>query len=405
MINVVVFNGGRGAANLIPELINHYKDYKVQSIVNAYDDGKSTGQIREFFEMLGPSDIRKVQQLMLSKNLSDYESINKIFDLRFPVHYSNASIIKILRNESTKRGANFFGNFFNDKELLKKLRHLLKLFLINYDLIKKVSPSKKLSFKDCSLMNCLYAAAYISNNRNIDHAAKEFEKIFNLSGSVLPSSLENKKLVGLRSDGTILFSEAQIVELRSNVSIERVFLLDSYPSKNGFKQATIKQKKDFLESHHSYVEATPRVLRAIKDADIIIYSAGTQHSSLYPTYFSNGVATSIVENKRALKVFIANIGADYETPFYKAHDYILGALKYLNLGASFNFEAKDYFDIALINNSKKRDKSYVKIDSKRLQTIPVKTVIKKFELNYSGKHDGSKIAKFIHDTFTQSHGK
>ena len=123
MINVVIFNGGRGAANLIPELINNYPDYKVQSIVNAYDDGKSTGQIREFFEMLGPSDIRKVQQLMLAKNLPDYESIYKIFDLRFPAHSSNASIIKMLRNESTKRGANFFGNFFNDKELLKKLRN------------------------------------------------------------------------------------------------------------------------------------------------------------------------------------------------------------------------------------------------------------------------------------------
>ena len=64
MINVVCFNGGRGAAAIIPSLLE-VPNIKLTSIVNAYDDGKSTGAIRKFFGMLGPSDIRKVQELML----------------------------------------------------------------------------------------------------------------------------------------------------------------------------------------------------------------------------------------------------------------------------------------------------------------------------------------------------
>ena len=60
MINVVVINGGRGASVLIPELLK-VPGVNLSSIVNAYDDGKSTGEIRKFFDMLGPSDIRKVQ--------------------------------------------------------------------------------------------------------------------------------------------------------------------------------------------------------------------------------------------------------------------------------------------------------------------------------------------------------
>lgn len=399
MINVVIFNGGRGAANLIPELINNYTDWKVQSIVNAYDDGKSTGNIRKFFEMLGPSDIRKVQQLMVLKSHPDYKSIIAVFDMRFSKKSSNKKILEELRLEASKKGSIFFGNKFLDKNLVNKLRVLLKAFLHNYDLIKSLTSKKDLSFKDCSLMNCLYAAAYIENNRNIDNAAREFEKLFNLSGSVLPSSLENKKLVGIRSDGTILFSEAEIVELRSNVQIDRVFLVDSYPEKNGFLGANLKQKKEFLVNHHSYVEATPRVIRAIKDADIIIYSAGTQHSSLYPTYFSKGVANTIAENEGAFKVFISNIGADYETPFYKAHDYINGAIRYLNLGSSMKYSAKDFFDVALINDSKKRDKNYVKINLKELRKIPIKKILKKFEYENSGKHNGALIAEIIHDCF------
>ena len=78
MLNVVVLNGGRGAATLIPVLIEH-PEISVTSIVNAYDDGKSTGEIRKFFNMLGPSDIRKVQELMLPKNDPDYDTNIKIF--------------------------------------------------------------------------------------------------------------------------------------------------------------------------------------------------------------------------------------------------------------------------------------------------------------------------------------
>ena len=56
MINVVIINGGRGASSIIPEILNN-PQFKLTSIVNAYDDGKSTGRIRNFFNMLGPSDI------------------------------------------------------------------------------------------------------------------------------------------------------------------------------------------------------------------------------------------------------------------------------------------------------------------------------------------------------------
>ena len=61
MLNVIVLNGGRGAASLIPSLLNR-ADFQVTSIVNAYDDGKSTGEIRHFSERplphSGPSGLQ-----------------------------------------------------------------------------------------------------------------------------------------------------------------------------------------------------------------------------------------------------------------------------------------------------------------------------------------------------------
>ena len=42
MLNVVILNGGRGASTIIPSLLERQRLH-VTSVVNAYDDGKSTG--------------------------------------------------------------------------------------------------------------------------------------------------------------------------------------------------------------------------------------------------------------------------------------------------------------------------------------------------------------------------
>ena len=76
-------------------------------------------------------------------------------------------------------------------------------------------------------MNCIYAGAFLKFNRNIEQATIYIDKLFKLQGTVLPTSIENKKLVALRENGQMLYSEAEIVELRSNVRIENIFLLDN----------------------------------------------------------------------------------------------------------------------------------------------------------------------------------
>lgn len=406
MINIVIFNGGRGASTIIPALLG-VDDIRLSSVVNAYDDGKSTGEIRNFFEMLGPSDIRKVQQLLLPNDHVDFESVNYLYDLRFSKEKSEKEIFQDIKIESKKKSNIFFDAKFSNTKTTERLKFFLDIFIKNYILISAAIPSKSLKLRDCSLMNCLYAGAFLHFSRNIEHATIEFEKLFNLAGSVFPTSIENKKLVGLRTNGDVLFSEAEIVELRSNVAIERVYLLDSYPPKGSFENISFKDKKYFFESNHSYVEASPKAQRAIKDADIIIYSAGTQHSSLYPTYISNGIAQCIADNRRAFKVFVTNIGADYETPFYKAHDYINGALKYLNLSNHYDADYKDYFSLMLVNDSGKSSltNNYVSIHKPSLNRIPIKKIIANFELNNTGKHDGKLISKIIMDEFSNHLGK
>lgn len=395
MLNVVILNGGRGAATIIPSLLKH-QGLNITSVVNAYDDGKSTGEIRRFFGMLGPSDIRKVQELMLPENDPDYQVYGNLFRYRYPIASDREKIIKELQFFVQGTTPALADMQFQNKKVRNALQHFLREFLNGLSVVEKAS-GKLFNFTDCSMMNCIYAGAFLTFNRNIDTATRYIDRLFKLKGTVLPTSIEDKKLVALRENGEMLYSEAEIVELRSNVRIERIYLLDSILDPGHFQALSIEEKRYYLEKNHCFVEVSESVKHALQHADIIIYSSGTQHSSLYPTYISTGLAESIADNKAAFKVFITNIGADYETPNYKASEYILGAYRYLSFGDKRQYKMSDLFNVVFINQSHlKADETYVEFDEAAFKEIPVSLVVDAFESSTQpGKHDGDKIVRSI----------
>ena len=403
MLNVVILNGGRGASTIIPSLLERQRLH-VTSVVNAYDDGKSTGVIRRFFGMLGPSDIRKVQELMLPKDDPDHENYVTLFQYRFPLDCNRKDVLEQLKLFSDSESMELVGIHLNNIRVREKLKFFLAEFLAGLNTIEKAR-QEPFDFADCSIMNCLYAGAFLASNRNIEQATMNIDRLFQLRGTVLPTSIEDKKLVAQRENGEILYSEAEIVELRSNVRVERIYLLDQSLDKATFEILDNDEKRSYLERHHCYVGVSPGVRRALQQADIIIYSAGTQHSSLYPTYMSAGLAESISDNHSALKVFITNIGADYETPSYKASDYILGAHRYLNLSDERNYSMEELFDVIFINQSHfKDDETYVEYDEGGFHDIYIQRLIDVFESEDNpGKHNGTKVVKTILDLYEDKH--
>lgn len=399
MLNVVILNGGRGAAAIIPELLDR-QGLHVTSVVNAYDDGKSTGAIRRFFGMLGPSDIRKVQELMLPEDDSDYRANLRIFQYRFPAGSERNEVMNHLKAFADGNSDELIGARFESVKVSTALRQFVQEFLRALCAIEQVS-GEQFSFADCSIMNCIYAGAFLVFNRNIEQTTLFIDRLFKLRGTVLPTSIEDKKLVALRENGEMLYSEAEIVELRSNVRIDRVFLLERPPEKKRFDALSLAEKRYYLERHHCYVAVSPGVQLSLQQADIIIYSAGTQHSSLYPTYLSTGLAQAIADNKTAFKAFVTNIGADYETPMYSASDYIRGAHRYLNLADARKYSMAELFDAILINQSRlKADETYVDFDESGFNGINVRRVVDSFESSTSpGKHDGKKVVQTIVDLY------
>ena len=395
MLNIAVINGGRGASGLITNLLN--KPYvNLTSIVNAYDDGKSTGEIRRVFGMLGPSDIRKVQQLMLPKDDPNNITYQRLFNHRFPKGVKRDFVLEEINQYLNNENSLLVGETIESKYVDTYLKKFLNNFIGCLNSIEKLKKTK-FNFSDCSIMNCVYAGGFLHFNRNIADSTLFFGKLFNLRGNVIATSIENKRLVALRENGEMLYSEAEIVELRSNVRIERIFLLEEPLPKESFEKLSHNEKRYYLKQHNCHVPISQSVILTLKQADIIIYSAGTQHSSLYPSYISTGLSETIANNKKATKVFVTNIGADYETPQYKASDYFLGAFKYLNLTDSRNYRMEELFDYILINKGEDLDSSsYVVFDEESFKNIHVKKIIKDFESKDSpGKHDGDLLTEEI----------
>lgn len=402
MLNVVILNGGRGAAAVIPALLAR-QGLHVTSVVNAYDDGKSTGEIRRFFGMLGPSDIRKVQELMLPKDDPDHHANQHLFQYRFPLDCDRVEVLSHLRRFADGDQADLVSASVTSAKVRSALQSFVREFLAGLNAIEQVT-GERFNFADCSIMNCLYAGAFLVFNRNIEQATLFIDRLFKLRGTVLPTSIEDKKLVALRENGKMLYSEAEIVELRSNVRVERIYLLDKLLDKSRFETLSTENKRYFLDRHHCYVGVSPSVRLALQQADIIIYSAGTQHSSLYPTYMSAGLAQAIADNNVAYKAFVTNIGADYETPNYKASNYIRGAHRYLNLSDERSYAMDELFDVVLVNQSRlKADETYVEYDEAGFADIGVPRVVDAFESPVSpGKHDGAKLVQTILDLYEAS---
>lgn len=402
MLNLVVINGGRGAATLIPALLAD-QAIQVTSIVNAYDDGKSTGEIRRFFGMLGPSDLRKVQELMLPSEEPDFAANQALFRHRYPLDCDREMVLRELRDFAEGRRADLVGQTISAPDVHKALQVFVGQFVGGLATIEKIAP-RPFSFADCAIMNCIYAGAFLHFRRNIESATRSISRLFKLRGTVLPNSIEAKHLVALREDGQMLYSEAEIVELRSNARIERIYLLDNPLDRERFERLTTAEKRAYLEQHHCFVGTTDGVRGALQQADVVVYSAGTQHSSLYPTYLTVGLAQAIADNRAALKVFVTNIGADYETPSYRASDYILGAHRYLNLADERSYSMAELFDLVLISTGRRKaDETYVDFDEASFAQVPVDLVLDDFEsAKAPGRHDGDKLVAMVLERFQQA---
>jgi len=88
-MKVTLFCGGRGNTNLIKSLAN-CPFIELTLVVNAYDDGLSTGEIRRLVPgMLGPSDFRKNLSNLLLPASEGHINFSKLLEYRINLTHSS----------------------------------------------------------------------------------------------------------------------------------------------------------------------------------------------------------------------------------------------------------------------------------------------------------------------------
>ena len=346
MTNVLIFSGGRGSISLIASLKKIKKIKSISSIVNTYDDGKSSGVLRKEFNMPGPSDIRKIQQIHLNNKIRNYQLYKKIFDKRITLKFN--TFISKLDVYLKKNANNLFGIQIKNKRLNQNIKKYLKI------IHKKIS-KKRINTNDLSLINIIYAGAYFYHKKDINKSIKRLSNLFEIKEKIYSCGDKNLFLSGINNSNKVFKSEAEIVEQRSNVNMKEIFLTKKQLNLNNLSnKKKISQIK--LNSTNDIISMEAKQL--IQKSDIIIYSPGTPFSSLYPSYFCKGIGKEISKNKLAKKILITNIGSDYETPHFYAKDYVENTLKYLSF-YNTNINDKDLITHILVNLPKTKTKSHV----------------------------------------------
>ncbi len=398
-IKVVLFCGGRGGKNIIHDLIKH-KIFDLNIIVNAYDDGLSTGYLRKLIPgFLGPSDVRKNMARLIDVSNECKRILKELIEFRFPKVSDDLENLNDLKNIiKNKELKNDTLNIFIKKVSLIDLEYIREYlnYFVNYITKNKI----KFQFSDCSLGNILLSGCFLKE-KNFNKMTHEFSKFLGINGQLINiTSGENLTLCAVKKDNEFLPSEASIVEKKANVELEDFFLLNKYLTEKEIKtlnKLDLKKKIRVLRDMETIPEVGNEAYKAIQEADIIIYCPGTQYSSLFPSYITKGVAEALVSNQNGKKIFISNIGEDNEIPKATADDLIEKAAYYLNRRGECNYKTEELIDYFLINKKKSRvvnksSSKYIEFkNNKQYKNI----IYQDFEEDDSGKHSGGKISEKI----------
>ncbi len=160
--------------------------------------------------------------------------------------------------------------------------------------------------KGHNFANLLIAALELSTN-DYEKTRQELKRILNVSHEILPVTLDKAHLYAVLENGKIISGE-------TNIDI---------PKHNG----NLKIKKVFLKPK---AKTYPKVIEAIKKADLIIIGPGDLYSTLAQILLTQGISETIQKSK-AKKVYLCNLMTKHgETNNFTVSDFTRKIEEYIS---------------------------------------------------------------------------
>jgi uncharacterized cofD-like protein len=318
---IVAIGGGTGLSTMLKGIKKITNN--ITAVVTVGDDGGSSGKLREELGVLPPGDIRSCVAALAD----DEDLVAKLFQYRF--------------KDCDGLSGHSFGNLF-----------LTAMCAITGDMFR---------------------------------AVKESSKVLSIRGRVLPSTLDDMRLVAEMEDGEIIKGESNIPE--SGKKIKRLF------------------------SEPSDCRALEDVIWAINDADLIILGPGSLYTSVIPNLLINDISKA-VNHAKAKKIYVCNIMTQPgETDGFKVSDHLktlINHAKYDNIVDAVL--VNDDLPAELLAPYKDAGSEPVEVDKEEIAKMGIEVVQKnliedkRYEDGHSSfvRHSPSRLARVIYYWYKKS---
>lgn len=401
LVRVVLFTGGRGSSVLSKELIGNHR-VALTLAINGYDDGLSTGEVRRFLgDCLGPSDFRKNASRLAGELRTCDERLVKLFDLRFPDDYTAAraaEAFQLLQSDQARPTDPFQERLAGLVQGLgRPALHPVAQRLAAFE-AELARSGKSFSFADCSIGNLVFAGSFLKAGRRFNPGLDDYCALLGLPPAMVDNVTDgsNAWLVAVDAAGRVIPTETEIVNSDRPHAIRDIFLLPEPLSPETLAALGAMTPDAVLAElgrRSVTLRPNPRLLERIAEADLIVYAPGTQHSSLFPSYFTPEVGSTIGRNLRAVKVLITNLQEDAEISGQSAVDLVSRALYYLEEKGRRPLPTPSLITHYLINDPGHDEggKPYVPLGALEHLEDPRLVRIGNYEDGVSGRHDASRV--------------
>jgi 2-phospho-L-lactate transferase/gluconeogenesis factor (CofD/UPF0052 family) len=400
-LRVVLFSGGRGSGALSLQLVAN-PQIALTIAINGYDDGASTGEVRRFLgDCLGPSDFRKNASRLARALGTGPAALIDLLDLRLDADPGDRAM-------ASKLTAAVAGEQPFDPRLGKAVSFATSLSQAVRSAVavrlqrfaqELTASGASFDFADCSVGNLVFAGGFLLADRQFNPAVDDYVGLLGLPPGIIENVTDgvNAHLVAIDADGKLLGSEEDIVDANRRDRIEDIYLLNRRMTPQDEEEFGRLGRADLaraLDQRSAAVRLNPRLASAIEDADLIIYAPGTQHSSLFPSYLTQGLSEAVARNLTAVKLLITNIQADAEITGSSAVDIIDRAVFYLKeKGSLASIATPCLITHYLVNDPQgtANESPYVPLGTLESLEDPRLVRVANYEEGMTGRHDASKI--------------
>ncbi len=207
-------------------------------------------------------------------------------------------------------------------------------------------------------------------------AMENLGRVLNMTGRIIPVTLDQMNVCAELEDGTIVESKEKIPDIVTEkiTKINRVFVSPTN------------------------CRTAPKVIEAIMDADAIIIGPGSLYTNVIPNLLIKNVSKAIKESK-AKKIYISNIMTEPgQTDDFSLYDHIMAILEHAR-NPIIDYCIYDTGEIIpeYVRKYNQKGADLVEQDIKKVKDLGIKVVQRNFSVveNHSIRHDPNLVADSI----------